>query len=365
MGLLLKKKIKFLYYMSKIGIFSRSYEEPNILEWIDYHFNLGFDYIFIYDDIDDENKKISNNEFLKKNNFYDDHLILFKNDINIPEKFNLKKDFLNSSMFFVIMINKIRDMKLDLGYLLNMDIDEYLFIKDHNNISDFITSNDFNNVDYMYIPWLFFGNSGRMKFDGNKYLPNFTYSSVELRPFGKSLFKFNDNLKSSNCHNPFFYKENKILDFYGNKHDNFTKLKESLSNQNLHYKNANIYLAHYHNIGTKNSFDRRFYPNSHYICRFLRQNEYKNPKEFLKFYEELYNKNYDKWIEHLHYEEFDPLEKLFNSYESDMAIKCIFNPLKHFFSLTGLSVCNNLNNDLLDLYKKNKQKKFQSKNSSK
>jgi hypothetical protein len=106
-------------------------EDNYIEEWIDYHSKLGFDNIFIY-----ENDWVCNIErpFLTK--------IPFPGKIVQLSSYN---DFLIKN-------------KHNFDWVAFFDVDEFLVLKQHKNIKDFLT--EYDNPWGIAVNWVFFGSDG-------------------------------------------------------------------------------------------------------------------------------------------------------------------------------------------------------------
>ena len=101
--------------MLKIGVFAPSYNENNIIEWIDYHIKCGFDKIIIYDDqsnipikeLLDNNTEIDKSKVFILENFIGKYLLgIYKDGTKAPCS-NLRSDY-----FF----NKLKMYINDLDY---------------------------------------------------------------------------------------------------------------------------------------------------------------------------------------------------------------------------------------------------------
>lgn len=250
--------------MVRNGVIVRVKDEPNIIEWMLYHFNMGFNYILINDDtskpsvqeiIDDYNNKIfklGNSKILKElmehygsineNNYQIINIFPNRPDNVLPE--------LNHPIKFWSKVLPIVKEKMD--YTLLLDIDEYLVLKD-----DFKTINDvinyYGNFDQLRINWLLFGNNYLKKADNTTLIKNYTRSDEYLFHQSKCLTKVS-SIKS--CHDPHFfdlYPSKQIdIDIFGNP---FKQFKENQVNND---KNVKLYISHYRNTDTETFMRRRY-----------------------------------------------------------------------------------------------------------
>jgi hypothetical protein len=109
----------------KTCIYAVCKNEDYIEEWIEYHLNLGFDYIILGDNNDIGNE-------LKLSNYNDKLIIVPLNGIPCRVKHGDQNDLYNNHL----MINQLKDKNID--YCCVIDLDEFVELKEYNNIKDFI-----------------------------------------------------------------------------------------------------------------------------------------------------------------------------------------------------------------------------------
>ena len=119
-----------------------------IEEWVKYHLALGFDYIYLYD-----------NEDLPT---YNKILIKYANKIKIihypgnnfeePVQYKILEDFNNNYMH-----------KNNITHVIHIDIDEFICLKVHSNIKNFIKEYIIYDCAGIAINWVHFGSSNRIK----------------------------------------------------------------------------------------------------------------------------------------------------------------------------------------------------------
>ncbi len=123
------------------------WEENYIQEWVLYYKNLGFDHIYLYCNDDFPYTLLEKlSPFLIGQNPF----VTFYHHKQIGQQFD---------MYLHFIINHINETE----YVSFFDIDEFLWLSNGRNISEFI--NDINVkcdriVDVIYFNWLFFGNNG-------------------------------------------------------------------------------------------------------------------------------------------------------------------------------------------------------------
>jgi hypothetical protein len=133
-------------------------EDNYIKEWVDYHLKLGFNHIFIYEN--DWDSKI-NDERVSK----------------IPVK-GAKQQIPSYNNF-------IQNNKSKYDWAAFLDVDEFLVLKKHKNIHEFIE--EYQNEDAIGINWVFFGNNGHDE-------TNNDYSLIKR--FTKRGIKPNEHIKT-------------------------------------------------------------------------------------------------------------------------------------------------------------------------
>ena len=254
--------------MLKIGVFSPSYNEKNIIEWIDYHIKCGFDKIIVYDDqsdipikeLLDNNTEIDKSKVFILENFIGKYLLgTYKDGTKAPCS-NLRSDY-----FF----NKLKMYINDLDYLLSIDIDEYIYLGNFNNIHDLVKY--YEPFDILYFYWRNFNSNIKMN-ETNRLIDIFTESD-EIRFCGKSMAKIKSIKSQTSPHT--FDPINKNIIFYPNDNYNFIQkdvyniyhnnLKHSGISQdkliefNKKKNNGNNpYIAHYYNQDIKTWLIRRW-----------------------------------------------------------------------------------------------------------
>lgn len=157
-------------------------EENYIHEWINYHLKLGFHRIIIYKD---------NWEYSISRENVEEILCVSSEKIQVE------------------VYNKcISDNKHKFDYIAFMDIDEFLVLHTHSNITDFIK--DFEKrcgcVPAISINWVLFGDNN-MKFDGKNYsvLNRFTMRKITPHPLVKSIANMKFENLLMHVHSPINY----------------------------------------------------------------------------------------------------------------------------------------------------------------
>lgn len=155
------------------------YEEEFIDEWLVYHKNiLGINHFFIYDD--DPNLPLQ--DFLKYHidNKYVDIInwSLIKNNFN----YNSLNQLNAYNHAFHNLIKKYK-------WVIFIDIDEFLVLKNHNNIIDFL--NEYDIYDSIFFNWHVFGHNGYYENPKDLITSSLIKRKKEPRNIYKSITKIN------------------------------------------------------------------------------------------------------------------------------------------------------------------------------
>lgn len=154
-------------------------EEDYIKDWVEWHLNLGFDHIYVYDNSDTEEKALKNyyiNEKLTYIPVYGVHENMFQ--------IKCYNEFYNSHTF---------------DWCAYIDIDEYIVLEKWENIKDFL--NDFSDYQVIRLNWRIYGDDDLVFRDMTK--PVYTLKQrVINHPYefhGKEIVKggFNANICST------------------------------------------------------------------------------------------------------------------------------------------------------------------------
>lgn len=160
-------------------------EGDYIREQVKYHLNLGFDKIFIGDNNFDEKENLDK--------ILSDYIIMKKVEI-----INQKSKKYNQFTFYNEMLyNKKINEEFD--WMLFIDIDEFLFLNKHSNISDYLSQPHFNIIDVIKINWMTMTDGGHLINTGKPVLERMTTPAPNyiLETTSKNLVVFkNQTIKS-------------------------------------------------------------------------------------------------------------------------------------------------------------------------
>jgi hypothetical protein len=150
-------------------------EDRTIQEWISYHKKIGFTKIFIYEN--DWKCKIDDNALVK-----------------IP--FNGKNKILQAYNSW------LREYKKLFDWVCFLDCDEFLVLKKHNNINEFIQ--EYKNPTGIAINWFMFGSMGQIYNEKNRnsLLKRFIYRDKKSDKHIKTILNTKSNGMMVNPHCP-------------------------------------------------------------------------------------------------------------------------------------------------------------------
>lgn len=124
-------------------------ENKYIKEWINYHLNLGFDKIFIYDNNDSCTEKISE--------------IIQNESVEIYEWFDRKAI---QSVAYTDCYNNHRS---EFDWILYIDIDEFVVLEHVKNIKEFLSQEIFSNTNIIRLNWMHFTDNNELDVINNNY----------------------------------------------------------------------------------------------------------------------------------------------------------------------------------------------------
>jgi hypothetical protein len=158
-------------------------EHNYIVEFVKYHLALGFKRIYLYDNEDVVT--------------YEGLLSKYKDNI---EFIHLPFNNYDKAVQFVALDDFVRRYlwSTNITHVAHIDIDEFLVVKKHANICDFINQYIVGDCQGIGMTWRFFGSSGRTEETNDPVTMRFTMCQKEGHPNIKTLFK-RDNFISWGC----------------------------------------------------------------------------------------------------------------------------------------------------------------------
>jgi hypothetical protein len=213
-------------------------EHDYIEEFVKYHLELGFKHIYVYDN---EDVPIYKNILYKYiNNITVIHIP--NNNYHIGVQYIALENFI---------INYLFNDKIT--HVAHIDIDEFIVLKKHNNICDFINEYIVGDCQGIGMNWRFFGSSGRTEQTDEPVTIRFTmcqqYGNVHIKTlFNKEYFSRFDTCHTVILNNGYIKSTNGSI-IYGPFYDNIDFSVIQLN----HYKSKT--LPEFRNIRTRGRAD--------------------------------------------------------------------------------------------------------------
>ena len=154
-------------------------ENSYIREWTTYHLNLGFDKIYIYDNNDIDGERFENE--------ISDLISTGKVEII---NYRGKKCCQETAYHDCYLKNN-----KNYDWIAVFDIDEFLTLKQHSNVKEFLSDHRFDNFQVLHLNWMCYGDNGMLDSDGRGCIERF----VKPLPFDIRRFKDfpeNNHIKS-------------------------------------------------------------------------------------------------------------------------------------------------------------------------
>lgn len=172
-------------------------ENKYIREWVDYHLNLGFDHITIYDNNDTGGERISD---------------VLSNDMRVDiVDFRGKKQ--KSCETQVEAYNHCYKNAKNYTWVLFIDIDEFLWFRDYDNIKVFLAQNWVRKANVIRFHWKCYSDNDQLHYEDRPVMERFTQpcSNVEVNYHTKQMYRTNlGTLRIVNVH----YSTNVAYIFY-------------------------------------------------------------------------------------------------------------------------------------------------------
>jgi len=166
-------------------------EHDYIEEFVKYHLKLGFKYIFLYDNEDVPTYE----KFLEK---YKNNLKVIHLPFNHYDK---GVQYIALDHFVHTFLKKPR---IRVTHVAHIDIDEFIVLKKHANICDFINEYIVGDCQGIGMNWRFFGSSGKTEKTDEPVVARFTMCQEKGDKHVKTLFKKDAFLHFNSCHDVTF-----------------------------------------------------------------------------------------------------------------------------------------------------------------
>jgi hypothetical protein len=248
----------------KIGVCIRAKNEQKIVcDWVNHYLKLGFDKIFIYDNMSEPSIESS----LKKKNLLNNKVLIKIDTILTSNQFNIYQNCI--------------DENKDLDWLLICDCDEFLWLK-QGTIKDFLSKFS-EDTSTILINWLVYGTSNLEKYDINKSI----FDQFNLREeyghhwnsFVKSFVRPKLIEKISNVHIT-YNKNYKVCNIYNKNIIINDENKCDYKDDNLN-DNSPVILVHYMTLDYE-SMSEKFKKNYHMFIDYHPNFPYKYTREWYK-----------------------------------------------------------------------------------
>ncbi|MBS1095959.1 glycosyltransferase family 2 protein [Gluconobacter wancherniae] len=161
------------YKYKKSLVACARWENQYIVEWVNYHKSIGFDHIYIYCNDDDPSS------------LYEKIIPFLSGDNPFITFIHYNLVGLQFQMYFHFLWKYSTENE----WIMFFDIDEFLLLRDVNNIDRFIEN--YNKYDAIYFNWCSFGNNGYETRPEGSVLINYTKREDGATPFTKVLIKTN------------------------------------------------------------------------------------------------------------------------------------------------------------------------------
>jgi hypothetical protein len=164
-------------------------EHDYIEEFVKYHLALGFKYIYLYDNEDTPTYYT----MLEK---YRDNLLVIHFPFNNYHK----------AVQYVVLDHFVKHIlfRTKATHVAHIDIDEFIVLKRHKNIGDFIQEYIVGDCQGIGMNWRFFGSSGKTEKTDEPNTIRFTMCQEKGDRHIKTLFKKDYFLKFGTCHDVVF-----------------------------------------------------------------------------------------------------------------------------------------------------------------
>jgi hypothetical protein len=166
-------------------------EHLYIEEFVKYHLALGFEKIYLYDNEDVPTYE----KVLEK---YKQYLVVIHLPFNNYHK----------AVQYVALDHFIANFlfKDDITHVAHIDIDEFICLKKHSNISEFINEYIVGDCEAIGMNWRFFGSSGKTEYEKEPVTQRFTMCEKTGNEHIKTLFKRDHFLAYGTCHDIYLSK---------------------------------------------------------------------------------------------------------------------------------------------------------------
>ncbi len=161
------------YQLGLVAIFRG--EDDYLVEWIEFHKMMGVDHFILYDNGLEKSSQLLLKPYIENN---------IVTHIPFPDIQGLRDGRHADTLSIQQMAyaDFIKRFSHHFKYILQLDIDEFLFPKSRNSIPDVLTEYDDSKLARIEINWTNFGDSGHLKRPPGLVINNFTKSGSNVVP---------------------------------------------------------------------------------------------------------------------------------------------------------------------------------------
>jgi hypothetical protein len=161
------------YQLGLVAIFRG--EDDYLVEWIEFHKLMGVDHFILYDNGLEKSSQLLLKPYIEKN---------IVTHIPFPDIMGLRDGTHADTLSIQQMAyaDFIKRFSHHFKYILQLDIDEFLFPKSHNSIPDILAEYDDSKLVRIEINWTNFGDNGHLKRPSGLVINNFTKSGNNVVP---------------------------------------------------------------------------------------------------------------------------------------------------------------------------------------
>ena len=161
------------YYLGLVAIFRG--EDDYLVEWIEFHKMMGVEHFILYDNGLEKSSAVLLKPYIKEG---------MVTHIPFPDIPGLRdgKHADTLSIQQMAYADFIKRLKSHFKYILQLDIDEFLFPKSHNSITEVLNGYDDLKLARIEINWTNFGDNGHLTKPRGLVIENFTKSGSNVVP---------------------------------------------------------------------------------------------------------------------------------------------------------------------------------------
>lgn len=154
-------------------------ENRYLKEWIDYHYNLGFDKIIIFDNNDTEFIPFDNVEII---NYRGKHISNPKENMFCYPSNGIQEEAYNDCYF---------NHSNNYDWIAYLDIDEFLVLDNDLKVNEFLSQDIFKDIDAIQINWEMYDDNDRIYYENIPVNERFTRVSKKQYCHCKTIVKTN------------------------------------------------------------------------------------------------------------------------------------------------------------------------------